>query len=197
MLPLWKKIAFISLIILLFLYPSLSRLIFFWGKYIEHLFFLLASVVGIIIPIVRTIMYTIKLKKDNKTVFMNNWLYLQNERKKQKKNLLVLYLLFIPNIAFWIWVGSFTFNDVMLMTKDLPYVLSRNYPKVECFVKSNEFTHQSGYQHIQYITAINKKDKEYMFINFEHVYKKIDESSNYTIWYLPNTKLGVYAEKEP
>lgn len=195
MLTLWKKVALIFILLIIILFGFLSNLIFFWGKYIEYVFVLAISAVGIIVIIVGTITYTINLKKNSNSGFMNNWLYLQEERKRQKRFLPLLYLLMLFNIAFLLWLGRYAFDTTTLMSKDLPYVISRNYTKIECYVKSNGHSYQRGMGHIQYITAINKKDNTYVFINFEHDYKKIDEYSNYIIWYLPNTKLGVRAEK--
>ncbi|WP_186430408.1 hypothetical protein [Clostridium sp. BSD9I1] len=197
MLSLWKKIALICLFLFLLSYAFLSKRIFFWGKYLNTLLVLIVSIVGIIVSILGTIIYVKKIKRDTNSTLMNNLLYLRQEGERQNKFLSVVYLLVIPTIAFWIWIGSFTFNEAILMTKDLPYVLSRNYSKVECFVESNDFTYQSGLRHVQYIAAINKLDNKYIFINFEHEYKKIDESSEYIIWYLPNTNLGLKAQKIP
>jgi hypothetical protein len=202
--PLWKKRVLICLLVLILLDIFLSDLIFFWGKYINYSLILLYMVVAgirIIASVIGTIIHKIKLKKNNNIELMNDWLYLPKKRERQKKFLPIVYLLVcllvIPTIAFGIWIVSSTFNEVMLMTKDLPYVLNKNYTKVECFIKSNDFTYQRGGRHIQYITAVNKANNEYIYINFEHEYKKIYEYSNYIIWYLPNTKLGVEAEKMP
>lgn len=195
MLSLWKKVALICLFLILVSYAFLSNLIFFWGKYLNSLLVLIISIVGIIILIIEAIRYTKKVKRNTDDTLMNNWLY--SMQKRENKSLYIFYLFLIPAIAFWIWVGSFTFNETILMTKDLPYVLRRNYSKIGCFVESNDFTYQSGLRHVQYITAISKLDNKYIFINFEHEYKKIDESCNYVIWYLPNTNLGLKAEKIP
>ena len=201
--PLWKKRALVCLLVLILLDIFLSDYIFFWGKYINYLLVLLYLVVGvirIITSIIGGIIHKIKLKKNNNIELMNNWLYLREERERQKKLkkfLPIVYLLVIPTIVFGIWIVSSTFNEVMLMTKDLPYVLNKNYTKVECFIMSNDFTYQRGCRHIQYITAFNNADNKKIYINFEHEYEKIYEYSNYIIWYLPNTKLGVKAEEMP
>lgn len=197
MFPLWKKIATICLLVLSLLYISFRKNIFFWGNYMEHIIVLIIIVISIISLIASIIIHTTQLKRSRSGELMNNWLYLQEEQKKKKKLLPVIYLLVIIIIVFFLWIGRFIFNEFLLMTKDLSYVLNRDYPKVECFIKSNDFTYQKGYRHVQYITAINKANKEYMYINFEHDYEKIYEYSNYIIWYLPNTKLGVKAEKLP
>jgi len=208
--PLWKKRALICLLVLILLDIFLSNYIFFWGKYINYsliLLYLVVAGIRIIASIIGDIIHKIKLKKNNNIELMNNWLYSPEKHERQKKRerqkkfspiaYLLLYLLVIPTIAFGIWIVSSTFNEVMLMTKDLPYVLNKNYTKVECFIMSNDFTYQRGSRHIQYITAFNNADNKKIYINFEHEYEKIYEYSNYIIWYLPNTKLGAKAEIMP
>lgn len=207
--PSWKNIALICLVVLILLDIFLSNFIFFWGKYINYLLVLLYMVVTSIrtlTSVVGTIIHKIKLKKNNNIELTNNWLYSPERWERQKKAgntkkikkiLPIVYLLTIPAIALWIWMVSLFFNEVMIMTKDLPYVLNENYTKVECFIMANDFTYQRGGRHIQYITAFNNADNKKIYINFEHEYEKIYKYSNYIIWYLPNTKLGAKAEIMP
>lgn len=198
MIPLWKKIAAILGLLFIVLYALLSNLIFFWSKYIESLLVLGISAAGAIVLIIGAIVHTINLtKNENDNGLLNNWVYLQEERKRQKKLLPISYIIMLLGVAFFIWLGKYTLDTAILMSKDLPYVLSKNYSKVECHIESNGFSYQRGTRHMQYITATNTMDNKYIFINFEHDYKKIKEFSNYIIWYLPNTKLGVRAEELP
>lgn len=101
----------------------------------------------------------------------------------------------ILGVGFFIWFGKYTLETAILMSRDLPYVLNNNYPNTQCYVRSNKSSYQRGMHHVQYITAIDKVNNEYISINFEHQYKDIKEFSSYTIWYLPNTKLGVRVEE--
>lgn len=194
--PLWKKIIMIFGLISILSYALLSNLIFFWPKYLESLLFSGFSAGAIIVIIIGTIQYTIGLKQDNSdNGLLNNWVYLQEERKRQRKLTPILYLFVVLGVGIFIWFGKYALETAILMSRDLPYVLNKNYPKIQGYVKSNEFTYQRGMRHVQYIKAIDTINNEYISINFEHQYKNIKEFSNYIIWYLPNTKLGVRVEE--
>lgn len=203
MIELKDKIVSVGLPILIFLLVLvllfLQNTIFFWGKYIENLLFLIIVAVVMIRFIVAPIKLIIKLKKDKNTGFgyLNTWVYLQDERKRQKKEIFITCVSSIPIIAFGVWFGSSNLKEVALMTKDIPYVLGGSYSEVYCFVKYNEIYRPKGGPDMQYIEAINMADAREIYISFEHEHKKINELSYYTIWYLPNTKLGARAEERP
>lgn len=180
-------------IIVLLIY--LSDYVFFWGKYLGLLLILGVSAACVMLSIVEPTKLIINQKKERSTLLIKTWITLRDEKKREKKIILITCIISFGIFAFGIWLGNNIYKDIRIMNKDIHFVLNKNYAKVEGIIESSEFSRQRGSQHIQYITVLNKLDNKYIYINFEHKYEKIYEHSKYEIGYLPNTKLGVYAKK--
>jgi hypothetical protein len=121
----------------------------------------------------------------------------RNEHKKKKRvGLIIILIACTFSTAFFGWLFSLTYKDAILLSKDIPNILYKRYVKVECYILSSKTTSVRGDHYSQTVTIRNKIDDTIDIIRFKHYYKKIETYSNYTILYLPNSKLGVEALKE-
>lgn len=189
-----KKMFLISFLILLILYVIFSPLIFFWGYYIEVLALSIISIILVIISILGLTRYILSMVRDKSSDYLAS--YRSEHKKKKRVGLIIVLISCIFTLAFFGWLFSLTYKDAILLSKDIPNVLNKRYVKVECYVLLSKTSSVKGDHYSQTITIRNKLDDTVSIIRFKHDYKKIESYSDYTILYLPNSKLGVRAEKE-
>jgi len=180
-------------LLLLSLFYLLPNLVFFWGYYIERVILLIISIAFIVVSYFGVIKFLLSIKEDrNDKHFLR---YSKKDRKERKVFIIIATFLFLLSNLFFGFLISVTYKDVISLTKDIPYVLNKNYSKVEGFVKSAKYSSIRGETFTQDIKIYCKEDRNINKITFRHKYSKIESSTEYTIWYLPNSRLGVSAEK--
>jgi hypothetical protein len=181
----------IGILILGTLYFFLLPSIFFWGYYIQTTILALTGVYFIYILILALYQYISSMRVANK-----------RKRKKGKRNKILDFVLpavlFISVVSIAGIVIRYPGNTLLLLTKDIPYVLEKKYVQIDGYVIDSQYHHSyRGGNSWQEVTAIIRKDNSKIVIRFEHNYKIIDKSKNYAISYLPNSNLGVSAEETP